>query len=141
MKIDRLITYILIAVIAVALASVVYIIFNPLPTEKFTEFYILGPEGKAGNYPTNLTMGESGDLIIGIVNQEEIITSYQLVVQINDVYLKKETFNLKNKEKKEIPFTFQLNQSGDGQKLEFILYKLPNTQQPYRYLNLRVNVN
>lgn len=140
MKIDKLISYILIAIIAVALASVVYIIFNPSSNEKFTEFYILGPDGKAGNYPTNLTVGESGDLIIGIVNQEERTTSYQLVVQVNDVYLKKETFNLKNKEKKEISFTFQLNQSGDGQKLEFILYKLPNTQQSYRYLNLLVNV-
>lgn len=140
MKIDRLVSYILIAVIVVALASVIYIIINPSPGEKYTEFYILGPDGKAGNYPTNLTVDESGNLTIGIINHEETTTSYHLVVQLNNVTLKNETFILKNGEKKEIPFTFQSNQSGNGQKLEFLLYKLPSTTKPYRNLDLLINV-
>lgn len=140
MKIDKIISYILIAVLLVAIATVVYIIIKPSASEKFTEFYILGPEGKAGNYPNNLTFGESGDLIIGIVNHEGISTNYLLVVQMNGVILKKETLNLNNKEKRDLRFTFQSNQYGNGQKMEFLLYKLPNTQQPYRKLALLVNV-
>lgn len=140
MKIDRIVFYILIAAIVVTVAAVVYIIVNPSPGEKFTEFYILGPDGKAGNYPTNLKVDQNGSLTIGIVNHEDGPTSYQLVVQLNNVILKNESIELKNEEKKEIPFTFQANQSGNGQKLEFLLYKLPNKQQPYRSLDLLINV-
>jgi uncharacterized membrane protein len=140
MKIDRIISYILTITIIIALVTVIYLIINPSTGEKFTEFYILGPEGKAGDYPTNLTLGERGDLIISIVNHEETNTRYQLVVQLNSVIIKNETFDLKNEEKKEIPFTFQVNQSGNGQKLEFLLYKLPNTLNPYRQLDLLIDV-
>lgn len=126
--------------VVVALVSVLYLIINPTKGEKFTEFYILGPGGKAGDYPTNLTAGESAELIIGLVNHEDTTISYQLMVQFRGEILKNETYNLKNGEKKEIPFNFQLNQSVNGGKLEFTLYKIPNNQYPYRYLELLVNV-
>jgi uncharacterized membrane protein len=141
MKIEQKLSYILIIVIVIAFASVIYLVINPVPGEKFTEFYILGPDGKAGNYPTNLSQGETGNITIGIVNHEDITTSYQLVVKLNRTILKNETFNLTNNQKKEIPFSFQSNQSGNGQKIEFYLYKLPNNQQPYRYLDLLINVS
>ncbi len=140
MKIDRSLSYLLIIIIVAALAAVVFIVVNPAG-EKFTEFYILGPDGNAGNYPVNLTAGENGTVTMGIVNHEGSSTDYNLVVKFNDVILKNETFNLKNNEKKEIPFTFQLNQSGSGQNLEFLLYKLPNTSEAYRALNLLVNID
>ncbi len=41
-----------------------------LAGERFTEFYILGLEGKADNYPDELTVGEEGRVILGIVNHE-----------------------------------------------------------------------
>ncbi len=141
MKIDRIISYILLTIIIIAIIGVIYVIINPSSGERFTEFYILGPEGDAGNYPTNLTIGENGTLIIGIVNHEETTTSYQLLIKLNNDTLKQGTFSLKNKEKKEITFTFQPNQTGNGQKLEFLLYKLPDTQQSYRALDLLINVS
>ncbi len=141
MKIDRIISYILIVIIVAAIAAVVYITINPSPSERFTEFYILGPDGKAGAYPTNLTIGEDGTVIMGIANHEGSVTNYEVVVRLNNVTLKNETFKLGNKEEKRIPFTFNSNQSGDGQRLEFFLYKLPDTQQPYRSLDLLINVS
>ena len=114
---------------------------NPSPSERFTEFYILGADGKAGNYPTNLTIGENGTVIIGVVNHENANTSYQLNVIYDNNILTQETFNLKNNEKKEISFSFSLNKTGTGQKLNFYLYKLPDTQNPYRTLELLVDVN
>ncbi len=140
MKIDQKLSYVIIAAIIIAGISVIYLIISPIPGERFTEFYILGPDSKAGDYPTNLTTGESGKLIIGIVNHEKTPTSYQVVVRLNEIILKNETINLKNDEKKEITLSFQMNQSGNGQKLEFFLYKLPNTLNPYRQLDLLINV-
>ncbi len=141
MKVDKILSYILIIIIVIAIASVIYIIVNPSPGEKFTQFYILGSDGKAGNYPTNLSVGENGNLTINIINNEGSTANYQLVVNIGNDTLENQSFKLANNEEKEIPFTFQPKQSGNQQKLEFQLYKLPNTQQPYRYLDLILNVN
>ncbi len=141
LKVDKIVAYILIISILVAVAAVIYIIVNPSPGEKFTEFYILGADGKAGNYPVNLTVGENSNLTIGVVNHESGSASYQLVVTLENETLTNESFNLTNGEKKEIPLTFQPKQSGNGQKLEFFLYKLPNNQQSYRYLDLLLNVS
>jgi uncharacterized membrane protein len=140
MKIDKIVSYVLLIVVVIAVAAVVYITLNPSPGETFTEFYILGPDGKAGDYPTNLTVGEEGKVIIGIVNHEGNTANYEVVIRLNDIILKNETFKLENNEEKRIPFTFNSNQSGNGQKVEFFLYKLPDNQQPYRSLDLLVDV-
>lgn len=140
MKFDKIISYILIISILVAVVAVIYIIVNPSPSEKFTEFYILGPNGKAGNYSANLTADESGNATIGIVNHESNTTNYQLVGSLENTTILNQSFTLANNEKKEINITYTPNQSGNNQKLEFFLYKLPNNQQPYRYIYLQLNV-
>lgn len=48
----------------------VYAVITPKEGEKFTEFYVLDPNGKASDYPTNLKVGEEGEVIIGVVNHE-----------------------------------------------------------------------
>ena len=75
---------ILIIAILLAISTTAYVIVNPKQGEKFTEFYILGPDGKATNYPTNLTVAQQGTLIIGVVNHEYAAINYQLVVKINE---------------------------------------------------------
>ena len=141
MRVDKILSYILIISIVIAAASVIYIIVNPSPSEKFTQFYILGSNGKAGNYPTNLSVGENGNLTINVINNEGSTANYQLVVNLENETLENQSFILANGEKKEIPLTFQPKQSGNQQKLEFILYKLPNKKQSYRYLDLLINVS
>lgn len=141
MNIDRKISYLLIIIILISFIGVVYLLINPSPSEKYTEFYILGPEGKAGNYPSNLTSGENGRVIIGVVNHEDAITSYQLTVILNNKTLTQEAFSLKNNESKEIPFNFSSDQTGPGQMLKFYLYKLPDNNNPYRSLELLINVS
>lgn len=140
MKIDKLVSYIIIISIVVAVAAVAYITIVP-KGETFTEFYILGSDGKAGDYPTNLTVGETGSVTMGIVNHEGTSVNYEAVVRLNNTTLKNESFKLDDGESKSIPLTFSINRSGNGQKLEFKLYKLPDTQQPYRALDLLVDVN
>lgn len=138
-NLDKPLSIVLIIILIVAVAATIYIVVFPQPGEKFTEFYILGPNGKAGDYPTNLTAGESGNLTIGIVNHEYADTTYQLVVKINQTILEKENITLANNEKREIPFKFN-SSKGENQKLEFLLYKLPDTQNVYRSVYMYVNV-
>jgi uncharacterized membrane protein len=140
MKFDKLISYILLILLAVAVATTVYIIVNPNSGEKFTEFYILGSGDKAGNYPTNLTLGENRNVTIGIVNHEHSTTTYNLNIKLDGNTIDNRNITLLNNETKEIPFSFKATQTGSNQILEFSLYKLPNDTQVYRSLKLFVNV-
>jgi len=140
MKYDKVVSLILLILLAASIVAVVFITVNPKSGEKFTEFYILGENGKAGNYPTNLTIGETGNVTMGIVNREQNVTSYDLIVQQNGNNLYNNTFTLSKNETKEIPFSFNAKTSGQNQKVDFKLYKLPNYTNVYRSLTLYINV-
>ncbi len=140
-RLDRILTVILIISIVVAIGMVVYVIVTPKQGEKFTEFYILGPGGKADDYPTNLRVGEDGRLIIGIVNHEYATVEYRLEVWLGDAGLTNERFSLSHNETRERPFSFQPTQVGEDQKLEFLLFLTgQNETEPYRSLHLWVDV-
>ncbi len=141
MKFDKVVSLILLILLAASIVTVIYITVNPQSGEKFTEFYILGANGKAGDYPSNMTMGDTGNLTMGIVNREQNTTSYDLVVQLNGAKLYNNTFTLAKNETKEIPLSFTATTQGQNQKMEFMLYKLPNYTNVYRSLNLYINVN
>ncbi|BBL68392.1 DUF1616 domain-containing protein [Methanoculleus chikugoensis] len=69
-RFDRILSVALIAAVLVAAATTVFIIAVPKEGEKFTEFYILGPRGKAADYPTEFMSGTPQTVIIGIGNHE-----------------------------------------------------------------------
>lgn len=75
---ERVLSAILILAILTAGSAVAYVVITPRPSEAFTEFYILGPDGRAENYPETLAAGEQGVIIIGVVNQEGRDTSYTI---------------------------------------------------------------
>jgi len=122
-KLDRVLTVLLIASIVLAVGMTVYVIVTPKQGEKFTEFYILGPNGTADEYPTSLAVAEEGMVIIGIVNHEYANSTYQLEVLLNGTVIEKEDVNLMHNETWEDPFTFNAIEKGDDQKLEFLLFK------------------
>lgn len=140
MKFDKTVSLILLILLIASIVAVVYITVNPKSGEKFTELYILGQNGKAGDYPSNMTLGETGNLTMGIVNREQNKTSYDLVVELNGKNLYNNTFTLSKNETKQIPFNFTAQSTGQNQKMEFLLYKLPNYTNIYRSLNLYINV-
>jgi uncharacterized membrane protein len=131
----NIVSLILLATLVVFIIITVYLIMNPVHGEPFTEFYLLGPDGKAGNYPTNLSEGQQGKVIIGVVNHEDNTTNYQLIVKKNNTVVENENFSLANDQKKEITFIFTSGPP-DSNNLEFLLYKLPNNKQVYRSLQL-----
>ncbi len=139
-KLDRILSVLLVLSIILAISMTIYVIVTPKQGEKFTEFYILGPGGKASDYPTNLTVGQTGTVKIGIVNHEYSKINYKVVVKLNNIILKEENVTLENKGKWEEPFTFYAARSGQKKKMEFLLYKLPDNKTVYRSLHLWINI-
>ena len=122
-----------------ALSVTVYVIVTPKEGEKFTEFYVLGPGGMAEDYPTNLTVGEEGEVIIGVVNHEYAAVTYQLELKVNGGVIDQKSIVLTHNETWESPFTFRATKAGDDQKLEFLLYK-DGVKEVYRSLHLWMDV-
>lgn len=138
-RLEKVLSIILVCSIILAISTTIYLIVTPKQGEKFTEFYILGPEGKASNYPTNLTSNSNGTVIIGIVNHEYANTTYLLRITSNGNLLDEYNITLTPDQKYEFPYTFTVGDPGQ-RKLEFLLYKQPNTQDVYRSLHLWLNV-
>ena len=113
----------------------------PKQGEKFTEFYILGKNKTASEYPTNLMVGEYGEIIIGIVNHEYKNESYQLEIKLNEKLLDTRTVELVHNETWESPFIFQVEEKGKDQKLELFLYNSTRNLGVYRSLHLWVDVS
>jgi len=158
-------------ILAVAILSTVgvliYTVSSPKVGERFTEFYILGLEGKAIDYPTEFTLrenqvtsvwygdaatavsGTTGRVILEIVNQEQQQTIYSVSIQI-DGQLVEIAYNgqnmshlnaipLEQGEKWEGEIGFAPMHIGENQKVEFLLYKDGSTEA-YNSLHLWINV-
>lgn len=130
---------ILIFLLLASVVATIYLIAYPNPGESFTEFYLLGPNGKAADYPTNLTAGETGNVTIGIVNHEHQNTSYKIVITSNGKELNEINITLNNEEKQEIPYNFTVSDTST-KKIEFLVYKLPDENNVYLSTRLWVNL-
>jgi len=138
---DKALSIILVLAILAAIGTLGYAIATPKVGERFTEFYILGLDGMAADYPTELVVEEEGKVIVGIINQEHEIVSYWVVVKIdgeknNEV----EPLVLGDDEKWEeiVNFTPHRARAGVSQ-VEFLLYK-DGEAEPYLALYLGVHV-
>ena len=121
---SRVLMVMLVAVILASIALLAYVLTTPYEEEDFTAFYILGPDGKAADYPEKLLLGEDGMVIAGVVNQEGEETSYMIEVAIDgEPQTIIDNLVLADGEewKQEIAITPEL--PGRDQKVEFSLYK------------------
>lgn len=71
---------ILVAGLALLIGVTTWKIQQPIPSQEFTEFYILGPDGRVNDYPTMMMVGRANRLNIGVVNREGGDRTYHLVV-------------------------------------------------------------
>ncbi|KAF5068366.1 hypothetical protein DSECCO2_243960 [anaerobic digester metagenome] len=141
MTADKIVSTILIVLIILGVSAVIYIVFNPQPKEGFTELYILGENGKAGNYPINMSASETGKVTVGIVNHEYNKTSYKLLVKSgNKTLYQKSNVTLQPNGEIEIPVEFSLTKTGNS-TVEFLLYKVPDEIKVYRSVYLTVNIS
>ena len=137
-RLDRALTLILLASILLAVATTVYVVVMPKQGETFTEFYILGAGGMAEGYPTQLTLGQQGTVIVGIVSHEYEDSTYILELKLDGTVIHSESVQLAHEEKWERPTTFKPSHRGEQQKLEFLLYR---DGAVYRSLHLWVDVS
>lgn len=115
---------------------------QPATTPPYTEFYILGPNETATNYPSNLSVGESGTVVVGIENHEHRRMNYLLVVNAPGQTVERRQVTVGQNEdvRDEISFAF----GSVGEKtIRFNLYRSSDrsaTTEPYRRLRFTVNV-
>jgi uncharacterized membrane protein len=108
--------------------------------EAFTEFYVLGPGGKAQGYPRRVLIGEKGTVILGIVNQEGQAAAYTVRIRAGPEVLRTlGPIALQSGQKWEDRVDFVLQRPGKRVKVEFLLY-MKGTPAPYRRLHLWLDV-
>lgn len=143
-SLDKALTVILLLSVILSVVAVVYVVAMPKQGEKFTEFYILGPDGKADNYPTKYALGDTRPIIVGITDHEYASVPYELVVTLNDstnvTRLYTEKVTLADNQTWEKPINVTPDRSGTNMEMEFLLYANENMTSPYRELHLWVNV-
>lgn len=74
---DKTLTVLLGVSVIAAAGALAYVLATPRPAERFTEFYILGPGGKAEGYPSAMSPGGNATILVGIVNQEGGTVEYR----------------------------------------------------------------
>jgi len=79
-KLHLILSVVLIIFIITTAIYFVYVISIPKPRDKFTEFYWLGPTGKAGEYNRNISKNERLSIIIGLANHEYKRIDYTIEV-------------------------------------------------------------
>ncbi len=128
------------SLILIVLGAIVYVAYFHPPEEKFTEFYILGLEAKAENYPRQMTVGEVGKVLVGIVNYESQQTSYRVVVTIGgEMAAEAGPIVLEPDKKWEQPIAFTPTRAGLQQKAEFLLYQ-GDSDKPSNSLYILIDV-
>jgi uncharacterized membrane protein len=88
-RVDRILTIILILSIFASIITLIYVIATPKQGEKYTEFYILGDNGKSDSYPTRMEAGNNSSVIVGITNHEYLLTNYTLDISLENSSLEK----------------------------------------------------
>jgi len=137
---NRVLSIILVITITGALGALGYVIAAPKVGERFTEFYVLGLEGKAIDYPAELKLGEEARVMVGIVNHEREDMSYRLEVTVDGIGSSEiGPVVLGDGEKWEREAGFTPARLGDNQKVEFVLYR-QGQSEAYRSVHLWVNV-
>lgn len=124
--------------------TVAYVTIVPHEQEPFTEFYILGPEGKANNYTTEYVQGESGTVIIGVSNHEHRAVNYTLDVRLENKSLalpeNLRHIQLDDNTTLEEPLEITPSIEGKNMELQFLLFNDTEKEVPYEDLRLWINV-
>lgn len=124
--------------------AVAYTIIVPYEQYPFTEFYILGPEGKADNYTTEYIQGESGTVIVGITNHELRTVNYTVDVRLENKSLalpeNLRHIRLEDNATLEQPLEITPSIEGKNMELQFLLFNDTEKEVPNEDLRLWINV-
>jgi uncharacterized membrane protein len=126
------------------IGAAAYVTITPHEQEPFTEFYILGSDGKANNYTTEYVKGESGTVIIGVTNHEHRTVDYTLDVRLENKSLalpeNLRHIQLEDNTTLEEPLEITPSIEGKNMELQFLLFNDIEKEVPYEDLRLWINV-
>ena len=138
---NKVLSIILVLTVLGAFGIIGYAISTPKLGQKFTEFYILGVNNEATDYPRKLNVGQEGRVTIGIINHEYETVSYRLEIRINGAKNNQvEPIVLENDEKWTQEVSFVPQTAGERQKVEFFLYKNGEAELYLEPLRLWIDV-
>lgn len=137
-------TVVLTITLLVAVIGVIYLAITPYQqTDAHTEFYVLGPNGVAEEYPTDLAIDDEGEFIVGATNNEHQEMTYTVVVETEDTRFAEETFTRGEGESWEERVTLAFDSPGTY-RVDIYLYRgnsIEAGETPYRELWLDVEVS
>ncbi|MCP4536813.1 MAG: DUF1616 domain-containing protein [Chloroflexi bacterium] len=137
---NRILYGILVGALLIAVVSVIIIVVLPKSGEHFTEFYILGPEGLAENYPREVVVGQTVAVTVGIANREGVQADYQVFIVSEDLLIGySEPVYLKPGETGEQLVSFTPVVAGDDVEVTFLLSR-EGVEGTYRSLRLWLKV-
>jgi uncharacterized membrane protein len=137
---DKILSVALVVAIFGAIGTAGYVIAVPKTGERYTEFYVLGSDGTAENYPRDLKLGDTGSVTLGIVNHEGVETSYRVEVKVDgELNNSVDPLVLAPEEKYENEVSFTPRKLGANQNVEFLLYRNGQTDV-YLRLHFWLNV-
>jgi len=161
---EQVLSLVLIAILLAAVGTTIFIIMSPQEGDRFTEFYLLGPTGRAADYPVEFMAGTPQTVIIGIGNHELRDVAYTVetfavksrfdsraneTVIVSATPLDRFSVTVPDNRTVEQPYTFRI-MDPDVDRIEFLLFMeeppedIPPaslTEAGYRNLHLRLRVH
>lgn len=113
--------------VVLSLVAVGYIAATPaFFTDDVTELYVLNESGVAADYPDNLTVGETGTVVVGVNNDRTRARTYTVVARFDDRVVERYVLELGRFESDERPVSFTPQSPGRSQ-FSVALYEGTNT--------------
>ena len=81
---EKTLTVILTISLIIAGFSLAYLLTSVPEGEQFTQLYILDENGTVDNYPVNLTVNNTGTVLVGLASHEQTAIEYSMVVGIEN---------------------------------------------------------
>ncbi len=139
-RVDKLFIFAIVIALILVGCFTSYLAVTPKVGDRFTEFYVLGPNGKLADYPLNMTLGQNGTVILGITNHEYQNITYRVTVSLeNQTLTTLDNIQVRSDANWTQSYTFTPEKTGSQMKLEFQLFK-QGTAEPYRNLQLLITV-
>ena len=139
-KLDRALSVLVAVVLVIVLVVLIYAVWLPKTGERFTEFYILGSEGRASDYTLDLAEGDTGSVTLGIINREGREADYIVAVrEPGEAHIELARVSLLPGDIWEEKIEFTTGILGENSEIEFLLFRETDAE-PYRSLYLWLNI-
>lgn len=120
---NRIVLYLLIGIVIVLTAAIICISVIPTKGDRFTEFYVLNKDGKASDYPSEISAGHPVSVKLGIINREGADAKYRIQVTANGAIINTiETGTVPNGQKWERSVDIDSGGTAGNQTIKFFLY-------------------